>query len=152
MFHGASVRRVGASCQCSLAVVLPCPICAEFWREGQQGQPGGFGWERESVQNGSCRRAPEGRQQHKQVRHWHMQAAKPNLEGITVGSLASSWCACHKSAQMSFIRSSSIWLFQLLCAEQHVFPDIEIGILIHTWLRWGLYEFYLEKVTAVIFN
>lgn len=128
-------------CQCQaywcfmpvfLSCCSPCPFCAEFWREGQQGQPGGFGWERESVQNGSCRRTPEGRQQHKQVRHQHTQAVNPNLEGISVGSLASSWCACHKSAQMSFIRSSSIWLFQLLCAEQHVFPDIGIGILIHT--------------------
>lgn len=83
MFH-VPVGHVGASCQCFLAAVLPCPICAEFWREGQQGQPGGFGWERESVQNRSCRRAPEGRQQHKQVRQRHTRAANPNLEGITV--------------------------------------------------------------------
>lgn len=69
---------------------LPCPICPEFWREGQQGQPGGFGWQRESVQNGSCRRTSEGRQQHKQVRHWHMQVAELDLVRITVVSLASS--------------------------------------------------------------
>ena len=81
VFHGASVS---ALCQCSLAVVLPCYICTEFWREGQQGQSGGFGWEWESVQNGSCRRTSEGRQQHKQVRHCHRQVAKLNFVRMTV--------------------------------------------------------------------